>query len=225
MPFSQSAAELPANLFNGPGWFFYAPLTVTVPAKLDDIIALATPYAPKTGWISGGMVTRDAMSVAMSMTATDFMTGHSNLPVGRRVTDTSRLATVDLQELTPALTQLIENTPTPTTVAAGIAGSGTSAQTIIPVGSIQTLTRYRCAFVGERDPALTGVTGEGGARGLLFAYILYQASVSGKESTFSMDPDTLSSRAVELEAFPEPTIADVRQQHGFIALETGVTVP
>lgn len=218
--------DTPANLWNGPGYFLYtADLTVAVPTKIDDIVTMKSPYGTKTGWINGGMVTRDAMSVAMSMTGTDFVTGHTNLPVGRRITATSRLMTVTLQELTGALMQLIENTPNPTTIAAGIAGSGTPAQAAVPLGAVTSLNRHRCAIVAECDPALTGVSAEGGARGHLIAYVLYQASISGKDSAWAVDPDTLSSRSVEFEAFPEPTITDITKQHGLWLSETGLTVP
>jgi hypothetical protein len=226
MGFQQTPGDNLANLANGPGWVFYTTdLTVAVPTKIDDIVGMATPYTPKTGWVFGGAVTRDAMTVARTLTATDFMTGHTNVPIGRRVTDTTRIATINFQEMSPAIQQIIEASPAIETIAVGLAASGTPAQTRLRLGGIQTLPRRRLAIVGERDPSITGVTGEGGARGQLFAYVLFQVCLTATASTFSIDPDTVSSRPVELEAFPETTLADVRQQHGMMLFETGAIVP
>lgn len=226
MGFQQTPGDNAANYFNGPGWVFYtADLTVAVPAKIDDIVGMASPYTPKTGWLFGGAVTRNALTVARALTSTDFMTGHTNVPIARRVTGVSRAATIDFQEHTPALEQIIEAAPAIETIAVGAGGSGTPAQSRIRLGGIQTLPRHRLAIIAERDPNLTGVAGESGARGLLLAYVLFQVCLSGTASNFSIDPDTMSSRTVELEAFPETTLSDVRQQHGMELFETGLLVP
>jgi hypothetical protein len=223
MPFQNT--DTLANQANGPGFVYYtADLTVAVPAKIDDIVKMASPYTPQTGWIDGGMITRDAISIATALTVVKFMTGHTNVPVGERVTATSRTAGAKFEEITPSLLAMLENAEAPQTIAAGTTGSGTPAQSRVRLGNTASLARHRFAIVWERDPSLTGVFGEGGARGLLMAYVLCNAAIS-KGLTFALSPDTVSNLDVEFEAFPEPTLTDPRQQHGFWVAETGTVVP
>lgn len=224
MAFGQT--ETYANLAGGPAWAFHtADLTVAVPAKLDDIVALTTPYAPKTGWIFAGPLSRSAMEEIFAMTEADVVTAHTNVVVAKRVTGTSRKVRIPYQDLSPAITQLAENTPASVSIAVGAGGSGTPAQTAVDLGNVARLNRRRMAFIVERDPGVTGVFGEGGARGQLFGLLAYQVGLSAAGSTLSLDPDTTAERIVEFDFYPETTITDPLKEHGRYVFETGLTVP
>lgn len=215
-----------ANIAGGPAWFFYtADLTVAVPTKIDDVVGMASPYTPKTGWINGGALTRTALALAFATTQAVVTTAHTNVPVATRVTGTTATVQVPFQELSPAIIQLARNSPASVSIAAGAGGSGTPAQTAVPQGSVQQIKRRRGAVIIERDPGVTGVYGEGGARGQLVAWLIPQIGISAQGNTISLDPDTTAELLAQFDYFPEPTITDPTKQYGFVVFETGTTVP
>jgi hypothetical protein len=222
MPFAVDKSTL-ANLLTGPARWLYAPTTVAVPTKLDDIVALTSPYAPKTGWIDGGATT-DTPTYGRDMDSSDLSIQNRTTPVLKRITGTSRTLQVTVGEITAALMQIIENAPAPTTIAVGAAASGTPAQTRLDLGSISTLVRFRHALIAERDPGL-GSSAEGGARGQLVAAVLYSAAVTADASDMDFPNDDLVGRQVTFQAYPDSTISDPLKAHGCLLFETGATVP
>jgi hypothetical protein len=222
MPFKTDFSTF-TNLVTGPIRGLYAPTSVSVPTKLDDVVGLATPYAVKTGWIDFGAMT-DTPTYGRDMDSSDLTIQNRTTPVLKKITGTTRTVQLTLAEVTSALTQIIENAPAPVTIAVGAGGSGTSAQKAVDLGSISSLVRYRIALIGERDPGL-GSSGEGGARGLLLGFILYSASITADASDMDFPNDDLVGRPVTFQAYPEPTISDPLKAHGRFLEETGATVP
>lgn len=211
-----------ANLLPGPARVLYAPTTVAVPTKLDDIIAMATPYAPKAGWIDAG-ATADAASYGRDLDTAEFEIEQKSIPVLTRVTGTERQLTVPFAEITMALQKIIEEGATPATIAVGAGASGTPAQIRQPFGSISDLTRYRWVMISERDKAVA--PGENGARGRLVGLVLYSASIAAEGSEVEVGRDDLSSRECTFTAYPEATISTANAEHGCWLEETGLVVP
>ena len=221
MPFNFPATI--ANLLNGPGMFAYAPSTQARPAKIDDILSMTSPYALKSGWLPGG-ATDDATEYERDFDTEDYEIQQRTGAILSRPTSFERTFTVPFAEITPELTRIAEQSPPIETIAQGAAASGTPAQSVVHLGLPRTLTRYRCAVIGERDPGF-GATGEGGARGRLVAVVGYLMTIQADGSGFELETGELASREVTFTAYPEEAITDPEKQHGAVFFETGLTVP
>jgi hypothetical protein len=211
-----------ANILTGPARVLYAPTTVAVPTKLNDIISLSTPYAPKTGWIDAG-ATADATSYERDMDSETYEIEQKTTAVLEKITSVERSLTVPFAEITSALQKIIEEGAAAVTIAVGAAASGTSAQTRQPFGSIGSLTRFRWAMIAERPKEYA--SGEGGLRGKLVGLVLYSASIAAEGSELEVGRDDLVSRECTFRAYPESTISDEGSEHGCFLEETGATVP
>lgn len=196
-----------------------------LPQKLDDIVSLSTPYTVKSPWIPGGALSRDNVSAVRNIATNAVTTAHTNVPVTERVTNTTRTLSIPWQEVKAAIRQIAENAPAIETIAQGLAASGTPAQSRVRMGGITQLTRRRIAVIAERDPGVTGATTEGGARGQLFGYVLFNCAISAQGTNLDLHPDNAVSQAVQFDAFPEPNAPDVRYSHGATLFETGFVIP
>lgn len=211
-----------ANLLPGPARVLYAPTTVAVPTKLDDIIAMATPYAPKTGWVDAGG-TADSASYERDMDSEEYEIEQKSTAVLSRVTSVERTLTVPFTEITPELMKVIEEGAAAVTIAAGAASSGTPAQTRQPFGSISSVTRYRWALIAERPKEYASA--EGGLRGKLAAVVLYSAAIAADGSELEVGRGDLTARECTFTAYPEATITAEGSEHGCFLFETGSVVP
>jgi hypothetical protein len=208
------------NLLTGPCRIVYAPSTVAVPVKLDDIYAMATPYALKAGWLEAGG-TSDDFNYERDMDSNDFEIQQKTAAVLTKVTGVTRTATIPFAEITPALMALAEgNTASSVSIATGAGGSGTPAQTRVPFGSISSLPRYRLAIIAERDKGL-GTSAEGGLRGQHVGLVFYSAAIAA----LKIGRDDLPAREVPFQAFPDPSFSSSGDEVGCFLFETGATVP
>lgn len=180
------------HLLGGAVRILYAPTSVAVPADLDDIIALTTPYAPATGWLEVG-ATKDAFSYSRSFDTSGYEIQQTAGNVIEELTDLSRSFTVSFAEFTPAILRIIENGP------ASSAGTGTTIQ---PFGSFTSITQYRFAFIAMR-PKQAG-TVEGGVRGRFFAGVAFRAQIAADEMSFDQAKGELTAAGVTFTMFPEP---------------------
>jgi len=199
--------------------------SAALPQKLDDVVSLTSPYTIKPPWLPGGALSRDNISLVRTIATSTITTAHTTQPVTARVTGTSRSLQIPFQEVKPEIRAIAENAPGIETIAQGAPSSGTPAQSRVRMGGIQQLTRRRFFVITERDPAIAGVTTEGGARGQLVGYVLFNTALSAQGTNLDEHPDNAVAQAVQFDAFPEPGAPDMRYSHGSTVFETGFTIP
>lgn len=210
------------NLLGGPARILWALAAQTRPTKIDDIIGMATPYTAKAGWNEFG-ATNDASGYSREIETDEIEIEQAGV-VLEKVSTVTRSITVPISEINAANMQIAEAAPASTSISVGAGGSGTPAQSRLDVGQILTLPRYRIAIIAERDSAL-GSSGEGGARGLLAAIVLYSASVSADASDLEVARGDLVGREVTFRGFADSAVTDPLKAHGAFIFETGATVP
>lgn len=212
-----------ANLLSGPAYWYYAPGTASRPTKIDDVIAMASPYTPKTNWLPGGG-TSDASQYGRELEEQEYEIQQRTGAVATKIIGVSRTMTIPIAEITAEGMRIIEAAPAPTTIAQGAAASGTPAQTRLDFGSISTLPKYRVALIAERDKAFGG-SAEGGARGPFAAILFFWASITADVSGMEIAAGNLVGRDLSFRAFPDPLVTDAEKAHGAYVEETGATVP
>ena len=187
-----------ADAISGPARVLYAPTSVALPTKIDDIINLVADidgnYDPKVGWIDFGLAA-DASSYSRAFETEG---QEYEQPLGalfEKITQITREMTVNIAAFNPAALSIIEEAPASTAVAAAV---NRSAQTRVDFGSFDSQTKYRIAMIQQRDKDAVLVTeGAGGpTRGGVIAHVLYAAAVTSDEVSFDISKG-------------DPTAADV----------------
>ena len=212
------------NLLAGPIRVLYAPVSVAKPVDIADIIDMEDPYDPATGWIDVGATT-DATEQSFDMESEGYEIQQTTNVVAEKITTTTRQITVPIAEFRPPLIKLIEESSQQVAITAA---AGASAQTAVDVGSIDSLTRYRFAWVAMRDKGFGSLVSESGTpvveRGTFVAFAAYQASIAAEEQSFEIDRADLASREVTFSLFPDSTISDPRLATGRWLFETPGTI-
>ncbi len=214
-----------ANLLQGDVRWAYttgAPAVGNAVTKIDDIMAMTTPYALKTGWTAGG-ATSDSTSYELEMDEEGREIQQASSEVHKRINSVQRRIVVPMAEINAASWQLAEAAPASTAIAAGAVASGTPAQTRVDGGNITALPRKRHALIVQRDP--TDAPGEGGARGRFVAIVLQSAALAIEGSEAEFDRADGTTREVTFEGFPDPLITDLEKSVISLIEETGLTVP
>jgi len=212
-PFTQT------NLLTGPVRILRAPTSVAVPNRLGDIISLVSPYTALTGWLEVG-ATEGETEYSRDMDSEEIRIEQATGAVLTQVTEVVRTLVIPGVEITPELTQLVEEGPSVTTVAAA---AGQSAYKKVSFGSIDSLTRHRIAVVAERDIALGGVVTEpttGIKRGPLVGLVGYQTALTADDSGMEWERGNLVTREIKLTFFPDSTITDTKAAEGAFLFET-----
>ena len=202
------------NLIAGPIRVLYAPIATVLPTGLDDIFAPVDPYAPLSGWKDIGATT-DESEYSLDMESEGYEIQQTTAIVAEKITQTTRQLTVPMAEFTAELTKLAEEAKEITTIAAA---SGSSAQDAVDVGGIESLTRYRLAFVAMRDKGFGNLVTEPGAgsvqRGAFVGFCAYSAAIAPEEQAISIDRENLSAREVTFGFFPDGAVTDPRKAVG-----------
>ena len=212
------------NLIAGPIRVLYAPIAQALPVGLDDIIDLTDPYDPVTGWEDVGATT-DESEYSLDMESEGYEIQQTTAIVAEKITQTNRTTTVPMAEFTPELTKLAEEAKEITTIAAA---AGASAQKAVDVGGIDSLTRYRFAFVAMRDQGFGNLVTEPGAgsvqRGAFVGFCAYSASIAAEEQSLSIDRENLSAREVTFAFYPDGAVVDPRKAVGRWFFEDAGTI-
>lgn len=189
-----------------------------VPTNISDIIAMVSPYAPKTGWTDLGATT-DAASYGRGMDSAAYEIQQEQQSVFSKITAVNRSFTIPLAEIQEQNMQMIEEGGAITAITSGV---GKGAQQKAPFGGIVSLTQYRVAFIAMRDPGMAGLVTEptgGITRGPFVAVVGYRATLAAADSNMDIARGSLSSRAVTYTLYPEPTITVTNENTGAFFFE------
>jgi hypothetical protein len=202
------------ELFGGAVRPVFAPITVAVPANLDDVHALISPYGLKTGWLGLGATTGPAV-YGRNLSTSGFSIQQESSNVLEVPNETIRTIQLPLGEIRKEVLEIIEQSPGSGATTAGV---GKSVQDKTPVGSINDLTQYRVAFIGRRQKS-QGVVQEGAGtgmpvRGRFLAFAGYRCQIEAENVQMSFDRTALASATVTFKLFPEPTITAEGTEHG-----------
>lgn len=194
------------NLLGGRVRVLWAPVSQAAPASPKDIIAqnAAGSYNPLTGWVDFG-AGRDASTYERGLTFTEWEIQQQQAAVIEVPTTVTRHVSVSIAEITEKTLQVIEQAAATGTVAAT---TGLGAQKEVGMGNINSLTRYRVAFISMRDTASGFVTElDGTKRGRFVTGVGWQASITADAASLEQAKATMSAFTVTFNFYPDATQA------------------
>ena len=191
----------------------YAPISQAVPARLEDIVDLTSPYALNGAWEDFGATT-GPFTYTRGITKAGSTIQQESTAVLEEITEVVRTVGAPFAELRPEILKMIEEGGEANAISG--AGNNQSAQVGQPVGSISELTRYRVAFIARRKKA-QGTVREGVAgpyRGRFLAFAAYQAELNAESVSIGFERGALASATVTFKLYPEPTITAEGEEYG-----------
>lgn len=189
------------NLLGGRVRVLYAPASEDIPTGIDDIIDMVDPYAVVGDWVDLG-ATAEASSYSREIESEGYDIQQASGAVLEEITNVSRSITAPLAEITPENLQILEESSAPESLSAGV---DIGAQEQIKIGTFDSLSYYRVAFVAMRAQG-SGVvteTSSSKTRGRMVAFCLYNCTISADESEISFEKGNLASAPVTFTGFPE----------------------
>lgn len=187
---------------------------------LDDIVNLTT-LDPKTGWIDVGAAREgQGSSYERNIESSEARIEQATGTVWEDITDVPRSMTLQFAEFDDDKTQILEDAPDPTAVAAA---AHRSPQSRLDFGSIESLTRYRVALVGmRREGEGKDITDEAAdVRGPLVALVLHSVSIAAETATYELQRGQIANMPLTFRAFPDSSISDSRKAVGCWLFEEG----
>lgn len=207
------------NLLGGAVRVLYAPITEPIPASIDDVIAMVSPYAPVGAWEEFG-ATKDAFSYSRGFETSGYEIQQVPEAILEEVTSITRTISVSVAELTKETLQILEEAGAPTAVAAG---AGVSAQDVVEFGSFTSLSQYRVAYISRRNKASGLVTEPGGAtRGQMVMGVGYKAQVTADNVEMSQAKGELTAFGLSFKFFPDATKAQGKEHGAWFIEKAGV---
>lgn len=205
------------KLFGGAVRVLYAPLSVTKPDDLSDIIDLVSPYAVKTGWIDLG-ATGGPFQYSRNLTVAGWNIQQATAAAFEEPTDVTRSFSVPAAEVKPEILEILEESTGIDTIAAAALKS---AQKAVPFGNIEDLTPYRVAFIGRRKKAQGLVTeGAGGlTRGALAGAVAFYATITADNAQISVAEGDMSTVPLNFSVKPDPAATVEGEESGIWLFE------
>lgn len=201
-----------ATLLKGPTPFIYALASeVAVPANIADVLDPDDPAHPLVeGWNHGG-ATIGGAQIGRQFSASGYQIDQVDGDVDKDM-DVARSSQITMGALTPEILQILEQAPSIDTVAKA---KGRSAEKHVPFGTVASLETYRIVFLGRRFKGKgADVTMSGGkVRGAFGGYLLYEAKISGDQSTIALAKGQLASAPLGFEAYPDNSQPE-GEEHG-----------
>jgi hypothetical protein len=209
------------NLLGGAVRVLYAPVSADVPASIDEVIDMQTPYAVVSPWMDFG-ATKESFTYTRGFDTEGFEIQQVPGAILEDITDLSRTITVSVAELRPETLQIIEQGVIATDVAAG---TGQGAQDIVKFGSFNSVTQYRIAWVSRRHQG-SGTVDEGGGvvRGRFFMGVGFRCQITADEVEFEGAKGELTGLGLSFKLFPEPG-GVYGEEYGLWASEQAVATP
>lgn len=211
----------------GPIRVLYAPVSVAVPVKLQDIIDLTSPYAAAGEWVDFGAAPEgEGSSYSRGFETEEIGIEQTTSAVFTEITDVNRSFTIPIAEIDPTNIKVVEGTDVASEAVE--AAKDTSAQTVVPLGTVAELPEYRVALIARR-PKKSGIVKEPGEsaleRGRLVAVVLDRCTLAADDSEIEGSRGSLLSAPITFEAFPETEQEDPEKQHGRWIFEAAGTIP
>ena len=152
-----------SKLATGPARVVYAPTSVEVPVKLQDIFELNSPYKLAEDWIDfGASPDGAAASYTRGFETEGLGIEQSNSDVFTSIKGVKRLFKLNVAEIDPANIKVIEGSEAEEEVIEAVKAvegkGGASKQHAIPLGEITDLPVYRVAIIAQRKKAEAEVT-------------------------------------------------------------------
>lgn len=200
------------NLITGPARVLYAPVTVAVPKKLQEIIELLDEkdYDPITGWVDFGAAAEgEAPSYKRGFESEGLGIEQEHSAIFNEITDVNRGFSLNVAEITPENIKIVEGIESGPGTSETVAATATTAgQEVVPLDAVSEFPQYRMVLLGERKKA-SGVVVEpdGTERGRIVGTLLNRCSLTGDDSEIEVAKGGLVSAPVEVEAFPEPGVS------------------
>lgn len=192
-----------------------------VPAGMDDVFSMVSPYALKTGWTDLG-ATKESFSYTRGFDTEGYEIQQLAGNVIEEITDITRTIEVSYADLRVEHLSLIEGGTAAVAPVAGGANKG--AQQRASFGSFSSLDRYRFAFISRRPKQAGTVTEPSGAtRGRFFMGVAYQAQIAADDVEFEQAKGELSALGVTFTTFPESGQAS-GEEYGAYYDETAGTI-
>ncbi len=212
----------------GPARVVYAPTTVAIPTKLQDILALNSPYKLATGWLDfGAAPDGDAASYTRGFETEGLGIEQETSDIFTEIKGVKRSFKLNIAELDPTNISIIEGSEVAPEVITAVKSKegeeGSSAQHRVPLGSISELPTYRVAIIAQRKKAEAEVIEQGGKtkRGALIAFVLNECSLAADDSEISVSKGSLLSAPVTFEAFPASDAAEGAEYGGHLFEDAG----
>lgn len=195
-----------SNLLGGKVRILYTPVVggAAVPAGPKDIFDQESPYASGASWVDFG-ATSAPSSYERGLDLTGWEIEQSDAAVVEQVSSQTRRVSVPMAELNQAAFKIFENASSVGTVAAT---TGQGAQKKIGMGLIQSLARYRIAFVSMRDQSAGQVTETAGAvppsgkRGRFVVGVGWEAAITADAVALEQAKAAMSSVTVTFNFYP-----------------------
>lgn len=191
----------------GPARVLYAPTSVAVPTKLQDIVKLVNDegdYAAASEWVDfGASPEGDGASYSRGFETESLGIEQSSGAIFTDITDVNRSISLTVAEIDPDNMKIVEGTDIATEAVA--AAKETSAQDAVPIGSVTEFDTFRVALLAQRKKD-SGIVKEpdGTERGRLVAVVLNRCQISADDSEIEVAKGGLLSAPLTFEAFPEP---------------------
>lgn len=215
-----------ANAITGPSWVLFAPITVTVPTRIADIVSQVADinglYQPVTGWNLFG-IAGDNQETGRNFEAGEIESDNAGI-LFRRVTSFTPSIKVHMAELSPQNLKVLYNTRRTVAVAAAV---GKSAETQIPYGTVEDFDHYRIAIIGQRPksarPVVEPVASGGRTRGAMLVNVIYDAQITADDVTAQFDAQKLVDFELDFTGGPVASLP-FGEEYGVLMDESAGTI-
>jgi hypothetical protein len=212
----------------GPARVVYAPTSVAIPTKLQDILALNSPYKLAKEWVDFGSAPEgDAASYTRGFETEGLGIEQETSDIFTEIKGVKRSFKLTLAELDPTNISIVEGSDVSPEVIAKVKSAegkeGSSAQHRVPLGSISELPTYRVAIIAQRKKSAAEVTEEDGTtkRGALVALVLNECSLAADDSEISVAKGSFLSAPITFEAFPDAEAEEGAEYGGHLFEDAG----
>lgn len=211
-----------AKLLSGPCRVLRSdPTTEPIPTNITDIIAnqKADEYAAAGGWIDLGALV-SGVPYTRQIETSGFEIENTNGTVAESVTDVVRMVQATMGEIDSEALRIFEQAAKVEEVAGN---EDRRPERHVKFGSIESLERYRIAFVGRRPRGVGGdvIEPDGTVRGAFVCGLLYTCSITGDQTAIQLAKGQLSSAPLTFKAFPEGGEAQGEETGDWIEEVTG----
>lgn len=179
------------------------PSSLSIPADLLDIMAVekADSYAAARGWTDFGATT-EGTAYGRQIETSGYEIENTSGSVAESVTDVVRQVSVTMGEIEENALQILEQAPAVDDVAGN---ADRRPEKHVKFGSIDSLSRYRIAFLGRRPVGVGAdvIEQDGTVRGAFVCGVLYTSSITADQAAIQLAKGQLASAPLTFKAFPE----------------------